>query len=154
LTVLWELPRQTGDVDFIEIHPSGANDDLLRVAGEGSDLAKRFQLKFQRVHIAEYPEGYGSRLVDITPRSFRRLRLMAFEIHDLVLAKVARFAPHDRDDIDFLVRKCALDREVLKRRYEEELRPYVLNETRYAVNLKLCLEELLGESGPDAPGTR
>jgi hypothetical protein len=77
---------------------------------------------------------------------------MAFEIHDLVLAKIARFAPHDRDDIDFLVQKRALDRSLLEERYEAELRPYVLNETRYAANLKLCLEELLDETGTWAQG--
>jgi hypothetical protein len=40
LSVLWALPRPTGDVDFIEIEPSAAGDELLRIAGQGSDLAK------------------------------------------------------------------------------------------------------------------
>lgn len=67
LSVLWALPRPTGDVDFIEIEPSAAGDELLRIAGQGSDLAKRYRLRFHRVTIAEHPEGYVSRLVDITP---------------------------------------------------------------------------------------
>ena len=32
LTVLWELPRPTGDVDFIEIEPAEAASELLRIA--------------------------------------------------------------------------------------------------------------------------
>src|SRR6266487_1311821 len=105
LVVQWALPRATGDVDFIEIDPPAASEELLRIAGEGSDLDKRHHLKFHRVSIAEYPEGYVSRLVDITPRSFQRLRLLALEVHDLVLAKLGRFSPHDRADVAFLVRE-------------------------------------------------
>jgi Nucleotidyltransferase of unknown function (DUF6036) len=142
LAVLWDLPRPTGDLDFIEIEPPRANAELLKIAGEGSDLDDQYHLKFQRVSITDHPEGYASRLIDITPRTFRSLQLMAFEVHDLVLAKIARFAPRDRQDIAFLIRKGALDRGLLERRYEEELRPYALNETRYADNLKLCLGEL------------
>lgn len=47
LAVLWGLPRYTGDLDFIEIAPSSANDQLLRIAGDGSALAARYHLKFQ-----------------------------------------------------------------------------------------------------------
>lgn len=144
LSVLWALPRPTGDVDFIEIDPSAAGDELLRIAGEGSDLAKRYRLRFHRVTIVEYPEGYVSRLVDITPRRFHRLRLLAFEVHDLVLAKLARNSPRDRHDVAFLVGKGALDRRLLENRFEVELRPYVLNETRHAANLKLWLNEFFG----------
>ena len=39
LCVLWGLPRPTGDVDFIEIEPSEAGDELLRVAGAGSGVS-------------------------------------------------------------------------------------------------------------------
>lgn len=118
LAVLWDLPRPTGDVDFIDIVPPSASDDLLKVAGEGSVLANKHRLKFQRVSIADHPDGYVSRLINITPRSFHRLRLLVFEVHDLVLAKVARCAPRDRADIGFLVRKEALDRSLLERRYQ------------------------------------
>jgi hypothetical protein len=144
LAVLWGLPRFTGDLDFIDIVPWHASDELLRTAGDGSALADKYQLKFQLVTIAEYPEGYASRLVNITPGSLHNLMLLGFEVHDLVLAKVVRFAPRDRDDIAFLVKKRAIDRDVLLRRSEEELRPYVLNEARYQENLRLCLEEFGG----------
>ncbi len=38
LAVQWELPRPTGDVDFIEIEPSNARGEFLRIAGEGSEI--------------------------------------------------------------------------------------------------------------------
>ena len=144
LSALWELPRPTGDVDFIEIEPSGAGKELLRIAGTGSSLARQYGLHFHRVSIAECPEGYVARLVDMTPKGLQRLRLAALEVHDLVLAKLARNSPRDRADVEFLVRRGALDRDLLEKRFEAELRPYVLNEARETATLQLWLEEFFG----------
>jgi hypothetical protein len=146
LAVLWGLPRPTGDVDFIEVEPPDAGSELLAIAGEGSELADRYKLQFHRVTVAEFPEGYASRLVGITPRGFGRLRLMALEVHDLVLAKVGRNSPRDRSDVEFLARKGALNQRLLKERFEDELRPYVLNEVREAATLGLWLDEFFKSS--------
>ncbi len=73
----WGLPRPTADVDFIEIRPSDAAAALLELAGEGSALAMKYGLFFQWVTIAEYPEGYVERLVDITPARLERIRLLS-----------------------------------------------------------------------------
>jgi hypothetical protein len=145
LSVLWGLPRPTGDVDFIEIEPSDAGDELLGIAGEGSELARRHKLQFHRVTIAEHPEGYVSRLVDITPKMLCRLHLRAFEVHDLVLAKLARNSPRDRADVEFLARKGALESQSLEDRFAKELRPYLLNEDRETATLKLWLNEFFAE---------
>jgi hypothetical protein len=147
LGVLHELPRPTGDVDCVEIAPSEAGEELLLIAGEGSEIAGRYSLQFHRVTIAEYPEGYASRLVDLTPRSFKHLRLRAFEVHDLVLAKLGRNSPRDRADVEFLVRRGVIDRRVLENRFEAELRPYVLNEERHVAALRLWLGEFFAPKG-------
>ena len=141
LAVLWDLPRPTGDVDLIEIEPSDAAKELMRVAGDDSPLAEKYKLHFHRVTIAEYPEGYSSRLIEITPEDLHRLRLRGLEVHDLVLAKLSRNSPRDRADVEFLARKGALDRQILDGRFEVELRPYVLNEARERLTLDLWLEE-------------
>jgi hypothetical protein len=143
LAVLWELPRPTGDVDVIEVQPPDAASELLEIAGEGSELAGRYKLHFHRVAVAEYPEGSLSRLVNITPSGFKRLRLMALEVHDVVLAKLGRNSPRDRSDVEFLAQRRVLDAEVLKERFETELRPYVLNEARTKATLDLWLDEFL-----------
>src|SRR5574341_1445627 len=70
LSVLHDLPRPTGDVDFIEVRPSTANDELLEIAGKGTALAERHHLCFHKVTVAEYPEDYEQRLIDITPEGF------------------------------------------------------------------------------------
>lgn len=95
LAVLWELPRPTGDVDFVEIEPSDSGQ----------------------------------------------------EIHDLVLAKLGRNSARDRADVDFLVQRGIVDQDVLRKRYEAELRPHVLNEDRHTTTLRLWLDEFFGEKG-------
>ena len=60
---------------------------------------------------------------------------------------LARCSPHDREDVAFLVRKGALDRDLLERRFAEEQRPSLLIESRHADNLKLCLDECFGPDG-------
>lgn len=141
LAALWELPRPTGDVDFIEVVPSDAVSELLGIAGEGTELASRYKLHLHRVTVAEFPEKYASRLVDITPGKFDHLRLLALEVHDLALAKLGRNSPRDRFDVKFLEGQGALDRQLLQERFESELRPYVLNQSRERLTLELWLEE-------------
>jgi len=141
LTTCWALPRPTGDVDFIDIAPAGAADELLSLAGEGSKLSMKHKLHFHRVVIAEYPEGYVSRLVDITPDHLHHLKLKALEVNDLVLAKLSRNSPRDRSDVAYLARKGVLNRKILEERFHLELRPYLLNEDRETLTLKLWIEE-------------
>jgi hypothetical protein len=150
LSVMFDLPRPTGDVDIIEIRPYTAHDELLRMAGEGSELAEKYHLHFHRVTVAEYPEDYERRLLDITPRRFRRLRLKALEVHDVILAKLSRNSARDRADMEFLAAKGLLDRRLLEDRFERELRPQLLDETRGQRTLKLWVEEFLS---PRSEGT-
>ena len=150
LAVLWGLPRPTGDVDFVEIVPSDAGQELLRIAGASSEIARSHSLYFHRVTIAEFPEGYASRLIDLTRRGFKRLRLRAFEVHDLVLAKLGRNSARDRADVEFLAGKGLIDPHVLEKRFEAELRPYVLNEDRHTTALRLWLDEFFGARGGSA----
>lgn len=144
LSVLCGLPRPTGDVDFIQVRPLIAGEALLGLAGEGTALAKKHDLHVQHVTVAEYPEGYEERLIDITPAGFRCLKLKALEIHDVVLAKLSRNSPRDRADVEYLARKGALDRRRLEDRFEAELRPYLLNEKREMLTLELWLAEFFG----------
>jgi hypothetical protein len=150
LAVLWELPRPTADIDFVEIKPSDAGQYLLRIAGEGSEIARKHHLCFQRVTIAECPEAYASRLAELTPRSLKHLRLRAFEVHDLVLAKLGRNSARDRADVAFLVQRGLIRQRLLEKRFEIELRPYVLNEERHAAALRLWVDEFFPPKGRPA----
>lgn len=140
LSALYELPRPTGDVDYVAAMPPSAVTDLESIAGQGSALHKKHGLYFQYVTVADVPEDYAVRLSELFPGEFARLRLFALDAHDLVLAKLVRNSPVDLGDAKFLAKTGRLDEGVLKLRYEKELRPYLANETRHDLTLKLWLE--------------
>jgi len=140
LMVMWARDRPTGDVDIVNAN-SEDSLTLRGIAGQGTDIADKYGVYFDVVTVAELPEAYRSRLIDLTPPFFSHLELLAFEIHDLVLAKLGRFGPRDREDIAFLGRARALDLTTLRERFETEVRPYALNE-RTSAHLELCLNEL------------
>lgn len=150
LMVLWNLPRGTGDIDIIEVAPADASQELLQLAGEGSELSRKYRhLQIHRVGIAEYPENYAARLIDITPPKFSHLRILAFDVIDVALAKLARNSPRDREDVAFLAQRGALPKEEVRRRFEQELRPNLRVESREALTLELWLEELFPKEKDD-----
>ena len=114
--------------------------ELETIAGRGSALHKEHGMYLQHVTIADVPEDFAARLTELFPGSFARLRLFALDVHDLVLAKLARNSPVDLEDAKFLAKAGRLDERVLKARYAKELRPYLANESRHDLTLKLWLE--------------
>lgn len=136
-----EIP--TGDIDYIEAIPPEDVETLQTLAGPDSRMAKKYGLQLQFVPkggIADVPENYASRLIRLFPGCFSNLHLRALDPHDLVLSKVTRNAPRDERDFAFLAGKGLLDPAVLQDRYQEEMRPYISNEERHELTLKLWLE--------------
>ncbi|HEV2961041.1 MAG TPA: DUF6036 family nucleotidyltransferase [Candidatus Angelobacter sp.] len=140
LAAVYGLPRPTADVDYIAAIPSDTLPDLERIAGRGSALAEKQGLYFQYVTVADVPEGYAERLTELLPCQLFQLRLLALDVHDLVLAKLVRNSPVDIEDAKFLANTGELDKKVLQQRYEKELRPNLSNETRHDLTLELWLE--------------
>lgn len=126
LTVLYGRPRPTADVDYVSIVPRYAVERLQKIAGEGSELHKRYGLYLQHVTVVTAPEGYETRLVDAFPGRFRHLRPLMMDPYDLVLCKLERNSPIDREDVEYLAKHLPLDRDVLRERYRRDLRPYLL----------------------------
>ena len=124
------LPRRTGDVDYIEIRPPEAMKVLEEIAGRGSPLAKKHGLCFHHVGIVTPPESHADRLIELLPGRFQNLRLFALEAHDLALCKLERNLPVDRRDVAYLAKKVPLDPGLLRKRYEQELRPIVMGDVK------------------------
>ena len=57
---------------------------------------------------------------------FRRLALLALDPHDLVLSNLGRNSPVDREDVAHLARTVPLNPNLLRTRYERELRPIAI----------------------------
>ncbi len=139
LTVMHGLPRVTGDIDSLTVIPRQKFDTLMDIGGPESKLAKKYRICFHYVGVAEVPEDYEQRLVQMFPGRFSNLRLFALELHDLVLAKLTRNSPVDIEDVRFLAKKKALDPGTLRNRYENELRPRLPNQERHDLTLQLWL---------------
>jgi hypothetical protein len=58
---------------------------------------------------------------------WKRLQLFALDATDVALSKLERNAERDREDVIRLARAGHIDPNVLKQRYFEELRPYLLS---------------------------
>ena len=68
--------------------------------------------------------------------------MFALDPYDLALSKIERNTQRDRDDVKHLARTVPLDLNVLKERYEKELRPDLGNAKREDLTLKLWLEAI------------
>ncbi len=103
-------------------------ETLQRIAGRTSPIARKHRLYFQHVGVASLPESYVERLTELLPGAFDNLRMLELEAHDLVLSKLARNHPVDREDIAYLARTVPLRADVLRQRYREELRSIIIGD--------------------------
>ncbi len=143
VTMLYELARTTADVDVIAILSNNiAAQDLITLAGKGSGLHRKYGIYLDIVTIASVPEDYDRRLTEMFSGSFKNLRLLAFDPYDLALAKLERNIQRDRDDVKYLARKVPFDLDILKDRYQRELRPLLGNPQREDLTLQLWLDAI------------
>ena len=140
IAVLYGLERPTADMDVLEARGPTTLAAFARLAGRHSPLAQRHRVYVDVVTVADIPENYDERLLDILPGEFRHLRLKALEPHDLVLAKLPRNADHDREDVKYLTRSPGLNVDTLVDRYRSELRFKLSNPTREDNTLELWVE--------------
>lgn len=122
------LARPTNDLDYVQIVPHDSLQVLQQMAGPGSVLARKHGLHFQYVAVASLPKSYDERLAELFPGRFRNLRLFALDPHDLALSKLARNSPVDRYDVAHLANTVPLDPDLLRKRYQEELRPILIGD--------------------------
>jgi Nucleotidyltransferase of unknown function (DUF6036) len=132
------LPRVTGDIDYYSAVP--ANLNLIEMAGEGSALAKKYEIRLHHVAVTNLPEDYATRLTQMFPGMFEKLRLLAPDSYDYILSKLERNTSKDRDDADYIFKTRKLDSQVLLERYKKELRPYLANENRHDNTLALWID--------------
>lgn len=123
LHAVYGSSRPTSDLDHIAVIPGARAEELRLLAGRDSSLAKQHKIWIEYVTIAEVPENYDERIEEIFSRAFKNLRLLALEAYDLVLSKLTRGSPVDREDAKFLIVHKKLDANVLCKRYRQELRP-------------------------------
>jgi len=147
-SVFYGLPRPTADVDYYCVQPVRFVNALEAMAGANSPLAVKHKVHLHYFPANALPEEYEARLVEMFPRRFKNLRLYALDPYDLILSKLERNSNKDRDDVAYLARSLRLVPEVLRERYEKELRPNLTNESRHDLTLKLWLESCFESLSP------
>ena len=152
ITIVYDLARPTADVDVIAINPGVEIESILSLAGQGSELHRKYKVYLQLVGVASVPHSYEERLTEISRGTFERLSLFALDPYDLALSKLERNTQRDRDDVRYLARKVPLDLDVLQKRYQRELRPCLGNPEREDLTLRLWIEAVEEERAEQLPG--
>jgi len=134
------LARPTSDVDIIQVRGASSVADVQRIGGKGSALAKKHRVYIDVVTVADVPERYEERLIDVYPGEFRNLRVRVFERHDLALAKLGRNQDYDREDVRRLAQGPGLEVAILEQRYRDELRFQLGSPEREDLTLELWIE--------------
>ena len=138
ISYLYGLPRPTGDIDYYSAVP--ANLNLIEMAGEGSALAKKYKIQLHHVAVTNLPEDHATRLTEMFPRMFKNLRLFSPDPYDFILSKLERNSAKDRDDANYIFKTKKLRSQILRERYERELRPYLSKEKWHDDTLELWIE--------------
>lgn len=120
------LQRSTNDLDYRTLVPYNRINDLQQMAGPESALARKHKVHLQYTGIESMPDSYDERLTELYPKRFKKIRLLIPDAYDLVLSKLTRNLPRDRQDVEFLAKTKQLDPVLLRERYEKELRPIVI----------------------------
>lgn len=122
IVAAYGLPRSTNDIDYCSLVPYDRVQSVEQIAGEGSALALKHKVHLHNAGVAFVPENYESRLTEPFGRRFQNLRLLVLDPYDLVLSKLSRNLPRDREDVEYLARTLHLDPGILRERYKRELR--------------------------------
>jgi hypothetical protein len=142
VTMVYGFSRPTGDLDALEIVPQAAGLTMLELGRQGAPLHKKYKIYLDRVGVAKVPEEYESRLTEIFRKTFKHLRLFALDPYDLALSKLERNIQRDRDDVLHMAQMVPFDLEVLKERYQKELRWQLGNPEREDLTLRLWIEAI------------
>ena len=145
MSFLYGLERPTADVDILPVGSISAIETLTRLAGQGSELHKKYKIYVQVVGVAQVPVNYENRLVEMFPKTFNHLRLLALDPYDLALSKIERNTQKDREDVRYLAQTIPLDLTILQERYESELKPDLGNPEREDLTLELWIQTIREE---------
>ena len=133
--------RETADLDLLSVIPGQAARRVVQLAGKGSALHEKYRVYIDHAGIANYPDGYESRLVRVFP-VWPNVRLWALEPHDLALTKLERSIERDIRDVIFLAQAGLIDRDTLVARFEAEMEPYITGRTAtwHRTTLKMWID--------------
>jgi hypothetical protein len=146
VTLHYGFMRPTGDIDVWHVIPTDAAPWLAKIAGKGSELHRKHRVYVQVSAVATVPEDYESRLVEVFPGEFEKLRILVLDPYDLALSKLERNAEIDVEDVKHLARAANFDLDLFADRYRKELRPFVTGpEAKHDLTFELWIDAIKEE---------
>lgn len=142
-----DLVGATRDLDIVlGVLPAEAEEALLRQFGPGSGEAARHGLFLETVSsgLPPLPNDFRGRASEV-PGSWRNIRPLVLEPHHLVVSKLSRYWPKDKEDIRFLADQGLLNFEDLHKAVEQALIFTPYDDPKY-IDMKanlLCVEAYL-----------
>lgn len=137
----YSLRRSTNDLDYYTLIPADRSQDIEQMAGQASNLARKYKVYVHRAAVASLPMNYEERMRELFAGHFRNIRLCVLDPYDLVLSKLSRNADRDREDVKYLAQTQKLDAAILRDRYVTELRPALIGPLeRHDKTLEFWLE--------------
>lgn len=140
VTLVYGSVRTTSDIDVLTFVPKTESSALVNLGGKQSLLQDQYKVYLDPVSVATPPEDYDQRLIEIFPGAFKNIRMFALDPYDIALTKLERNSPKDRADVKHLARTVPFDLEVLRARYDKELRDYLFVPERGDLTLRLWIE--------------
>jgi len=135
MKALYDVPRITGDLDYVEVFPKEGAAQLEEIAGQDSTLAKKHEVFIHYAGPVEMPIQYEERLQKLD-MGLKNLRLYVPDPYDLLLSKMLRNSGKDREDGKFLIKKLRLRFETMEERFRTEL-DWVSNRAYHETSLEL-----------------
>lgn len=120
VTAAYGLQRRTNDLDYFSLVPANRSDNLERLAGEESALARKYRVHIHSAGVASLPDNYEERLTEVFAGMLRNIRLLIPDPYDLVLSKLGRNAERDREDVAHIAKAQHLSAANLRDRFERE----------------------------------
>ncbi len=139
VTKIYGFSRGTGDLDQVLATPRLLGDELKILAGNGSDLHRKYRLYVDNVAIVTMPLNYEDRILE-APYQYPKIKLLIPEIYDLVLSKLERNSPKDQADVEYLAKQNNLSFTELRKRFDEEL-DFIAHRERHQTTLNALWRE-------------
>jgi len=89
-----------------------------------------------------FTEEYESRLQELK-FNLEKLKLWALDPYDLLLSKVPRNSPKDREDAKYLISTVKLDFKTFQDRWQKEMAPWIANRHQHDLTIELWKEYFL-----------
>jgi hypothetical protein len=135
----------SGTLDIDTISGTGKIEKACDAAREDTGL----DIPVQAVSVWDGPNEYEGRLKLLAHPKLTRLQVMVPEKHDWALMKLVRYNQKDIEDLVEVSRAIGFDKEVLLKRFLEEMTSVMGRPSELVLSFALMIEKLFGKSEAD-----